>query len=185
MDTPAADIVIDEPLVARLLRAQHPDLADLPLRFEASGRDYAIYRLRDDYAARLPTRLLAAGLGEKEQRWMPELADRLTTRIPAPLRIGVPSAAFPWSWSITRWLDGAVAQFDAAGQLVTDLARFVRELHAPAPTDAPGIRCAEGRSGIGTKRCRSTCRTNRFRNRSRHWLADVRQDGARTLSGRT
>lgn len=137
MATPAAEIVIDEPLIERLLRAQHPDLADLTLRFEASGWDNAIFRLGDDYAVRLPRRLLAAELVEKEHRWMPGLAARLTTPIPTPVRIGMPSREFPWSWSITPWFDGGVGQFDISGQLVGDLAQFVRELHVAAPTDAP------------------------------------------------
>jgi aminoglycoside phosphotransferase (APT) family kinase protein len=137
MDTPAAEIVIDEPLVERLLRAQHPDLADQSLRFVASGWDNAIYRLGEDLAVRLPRRALAAGLIEKEQRWLPEFARRLSTTIPAPVRIGAPSTEFPWSWSVTPWLDGDLAQFDAAGSLVSDLARFIRELHIAAPASAP------------------------------------------------
>jgi aminoglycoside phosphotransferase (APT) family kinase protein len=137
MDTPAAEIVIDEPLVKRLLRAQHPDLADQSLRFVASGWDNAIYRLGEKLAVRLPRRTLAVGLIAKEQRWLPEFASRLSTAIPTPLRIGVPSADFPWPWSVTPWLDGDLAQFDAAGTLVSDLARFIRELHVEAPAFAP------------------------------------------------
>jgi aminoglycoside phosphotransferase (APT) family kinase protein len=137
MDTPAAEIVIDGPLVERLLQAQHPDLAGQSLRFVASGWDNAIYRVGENLAVRLPRRMLAAGLIEKEQRWLPEFANRLSTTIPAPVRIGVPSAEFPWPWSVTPWLDGDVAQFDSAGSLVSDLARFIRELHVAAPATAP------------------------------------------------
>jgi aminoglycoside phosphotransferase (APT) family kinase protein len=137
MDTPPAEIVIDEALVERLLRAQHPDLAGQSLRFVANGWDNAIYRLGNDYAVRLPRRALAAGLVEKEQRWMPEFAERLTVPVPAPVRVGAPSAEFPWHWSITPWLDGELAGLDSSGRLVGDLSRFIRELHVPAPPDAP------------------------------------------------
>ncbi len=137
METPAAETAIDEPLVERLVRAQHPDLAGLRLRFVASGWDNAIYRLGDEYAVRLPRRLLAARLVEKEQRWMPEMAKRLTIPIPAPVRVGVPTSEFPWGWSIAPWLDGELAQVGLSSDLVADLARFVHELHTPAPPEAP------------------------------------------------
>jgi hypothetical protein len=42
---PPADIEIDEPLVRSLLRAQHPDLAHLPLRSMDSGWDNALFKL--------------------------------------------------------------------------------------------------------------------------------------------
>jgi len=35
--TPAADIVVDAPLVQSLLRLQHPDLAKLELRMMGAG----------------------------------------------------------------------------------------------------------------------------------------------------
>jgi aminoglycoside phosphotransferase (APT) family kinase protein len=53
------------------------------------------------------------------------------------VRVGRPSAEFPWPWTITQWLDGELAAFDPNGALVDDLALFVRELHTPAPPDAP------------------------------------------------
>ena len=137
METPAAEIVIDEPLVGRLLRAQHPDLASLPLRLVANGWDNAIFRLGDDYAVRLPRREIAAVLVAKEQKWLPELAHQLTVAIPAPVRVGVPGGEFPWRWSVVPWLAGDVAQAGTGEHLVGDLAQFVRELHVPAPVDAP------------------------------------------------
>jgi aminoglycoside phosphotransferase (APT) family kinase protein len=137
METPESEVVVERELVERLLRTQHPDLADLDLRFVANGWDNLIYRLGDDLAVRLPRRLLSAGLVEKEQRWMPLLAKALTVAIPVPLRVGVPGSGFPWSWSITRWLGGELAQVGASGPLLGDLARFLRELHTTAPLDAP------------------------------------------------
>jgi aminoglycoside phosphotransferase (APT) family kinase protein len=138
VDTPAAEIEIDEALVRSLLAEQHPDLAGLTLRFVASGWDNAIYRLGDELAVRLPRRAVAAELVKKEQRWMPDLASALTIPIPTPVRVGTPATAFPWPWTITSWLDGAVAEFDPSAQLVPDLVQFVRELHVAAPAGAPG-----------------------------------------------
>ncbi len=137
MDTPAADIAVDEPLVRRLLRSQHPDLADLPLVLVASGWDNVLYRLGDDLVVRLPRRLVAAELVVHEQRWLPGIAERVSVAVPSPVRVGTPQPEFPFPWTIARWLVGDLAsETDGAG-FATDLARFVRELHTAAPADAP------------------------------------------------
>ena len=47
-------------LVRRLLAGQHPDLADLEVRFLANGWDNAIFRVGDELLARLPRRELGA-----------------------------------------------------------------------------------------------------------------------------
>ncbi|MFI0776342.1 integrase core domain-containing protein [Streptomyces sp. NPDC021212] len=48
------DIEITAELVRDLLRDQHPDLADRPVRFGARGWDNQLWRLGDDLAVRLP-----------------------------------------------------------------------------------------------------------------------------------
>ena len=47
MATPAAEVDVDVPLVAALLRDQHPDLADLPMAVAANGWDNVVVRLGD------------------------------------------------------------------------------------------------------------------------------------------
>jgi aminoglycoside phosphotransferase (APT) family kinase protein len=59
---PSADVVIDPALVHALLRAQHPDLADLSLVLVGEGWDNQLYRLGNSLAVRLPRRALAADL---------------------------------------------------------------------------------------------------------------------------
>lgn len=140
MATPAAEIDIDEALVRGLLRAQRPDLADLPVRVVANGWDNAMVRIGDSLAARLPRRAAAAGLIESEQRWLVELAPRLPLPIPVPVFAGRPTPDYPWSWSLGPWLDGDTAA--AAPPLDADatartLAGFIAALHVPAPPDAP------------------------------------------------
>ena len=88
---PAADIEIDEPLVRSLLRAQHPDLADLPLQPMDSGWDNAMYKLGAELAVRLPRRVAVTKLIEHEQHWLPQLAPLLPIAVPAPVRIGLPA----------------------------------------------------------------------------------------------
>src|SRR5687768_1127800 len=109
MDTPAAEIDIDEALVAGLLRAQHPDLADLGLKPVANGWDNAIFRLGEQLCVRLPRRAAAVDLLRSEQRWLPRLAGNVKIPIPVPQRRGLPTADFPWPWTITIWYEGQLA----------------------------------------------------------------------------
>lgn len=137
-DTPAADIPVDEALVARLLAEQHPDLAG-PLRLVSDGWDNRLFRLGDALAVRIPRREVAAHLIEHEQRMLPGIASRVSVRVPIPVRVGVPSATFPWPWSVVEWFDGIDgASFDATGRsgLAVPLSQFLGELAVPAP-DAP------------------------------------------------
>src|SRR5829696_9197749 len=55
-EMPAAEVDVDDDLVAGLLREQHPDLARLPLRPLAHGWDNVSFRLGDDLVVRLPRR---------------------------------------------------------------------------------------------------------------------------------
>lgn len=140
MFTPAADIDVDDDLVRALLRLQHPDLAGRSLRLVASGWDNVIYRLGDDLVVRVPRRAVAANLIDNENTWLPVLGPTIRATIPVPLRTGTPSGLFPWPWSITRWIDGRLASdtpFDEHDSLAADLASFVRDLHQPAPVNAP------------------------------------------------
>jgi hypothetical protein len=59
---PAAEVSVSPELVRRLLAAQQPDLAHLPVRLVAHGWDNLMYRLGDELAVRLPRRAAAAGL---------------------------------------------------------------------------------------------------------------------------
>ena len=137
---PAAEVDIDERLVRRLLSDQHPDLAHLPLSLVANGWDNVIFRLGPDLTVRLPRHQLAADLVVNEQRWLPELAPRLSIPIPTPLRIGLPHDTFPWHWSVVPWFDGDVAADVALADPMVQahrLGQFVAALHTPAPVDAP------------------------------------------------
>lgn len=135
---PAADIEIDESLVRSLLREQHPDLADLPLRAIECGWDNALFRLGDALVVRLPRRAAAKQLIEHEQRWLPELAAVLPIPVPAPVRVGRPAANYPWRWSIVPWLRGCTADLcEPRADQAERLAAFLRALHQPAPVNAP------------------------------------------------
>jgi aminoglycoside phosphotransferase (APT) family kinase protein len=86
-------IEVTAELVRDLLRDQHPDLADYPLRLGARGWDNQLWRLGDDLAVRLPWATQSAdALLRKEHTWLPALAPRLPLPVPVPQRLGEPSA---------------------------------------------------------------------------------------------
>jgi aminoglycoside phosphotransferase (APT) family kinase protein len=135
---PPSDIEIDEALVRSLLRAQHPDLAELPLQPMDSGWDNAMYRLGEHLAVRLPRRIAVAKLIDHEQRWLPQLAPLLPIAVPAPVRAGQPSRDYPVRWSIVPWLRGRNADLtEPRADQAERLAAFLCALHRPAPDDAP------------------------------------------------
>lgn len=137
---PAPDVVIDLPLVATLLREQHPDLASLPLTVAAEGWDNVQVRIGADLVARLPRRALAVALLETEQRWLPVLAPLVPVATPVPVRTGAPSPAFPRPWTIARWIEGVRAADRARSERTAwagSLALALAALHVPAPATAP------------------------------------------------
>jgi aminoglycoside phosphotransferase (APT) family kinase protein len=133
---------LDAALVGRLVAAQFPDLAGLPVtEVRSTGTVNAIYRLGEQFYARLPLVPRFVRALEREWRWLPELAPRLTLRIPEPVGLGQPAAGYPSTWAVYRWLDGrpyADQLVDDERQAARDLARFVTELRRiPPPADAP------------------------------------------------
>jgi aminoglycoside phosphotransferase (APT) family kinase protein len=81
------DIVdIDVALVRRLLAAQFPQWADLPVEpVPSAGTINALYRLGDDMAVRLPRIEGAVKDVDREQRWLPRRAPLLPVAIPVVL----------------------------------------------------------------------------------------------------
>jgi aminoglycoside phosphotransferase (APT) family kinase protein len=137
---PPAEIDLDERLVARLIREQFPEFARLDLFPPLVGWDNAMFRLGPELAVRLPRRQAAAQLIVNEQRWLPELAPRLTVPIPVAHRVGTPTAYYPWNWSIVPWVPGTpltATPVRERGSVAPDLASFLVELHTHAPADAP------------------------------------------------
>ena len=137
---PAAEIDIDERLVAALLDEQCRELADLPVRIVDNGWDNTIARAGEEWSVRLPRRSASAVLIEHEQRWLPQLAPSLPLTVPVPWFAGRASDLFPWAWSVCRWLPGESATTAPPTDRVAaarTLAGFVVALHHPAPAEAP------------------------------------------------
>jgi aminoglycoside phosphotransferase (APT) family kinase protein len=139
---PPAEIEITAELVRDLVRDQHPDLADRPVRLGALGWDNQLWRLGDDLAVRIPW-MGDGSLLHHEQTWLPALAPRLPLPIPVPQRWGEPSGRFPRPWIITTWVPGTPADrapITRGADSATSLATFLTALHRPAPEGVPAGR---------------------------------------------
>ncbi len=161
MQRPAADFDITLDVVRAVIEEQHPDLGALELREFDEGWDNVLYRLGPDLVVRLPRREVSVELLLNEQRWLAELAPLLPLPIPAPLRLGRPSAHWNHPWSIVPWIEGTVAEVCAdldEASCASSLGRFLRALHHEAPGDAPRNPfrggALQGRLDAFTQRCK-------------------------------
>jgi len=135
---PAADLDVSPELVRTLLRAQHPDLAGLPLARLAHGWDNELYRLGGELVVRLPRRAVAATLVENELAWLPVIATHCSLPVPVPVRRGAPCEAYPYAWSIAPYLPPRPVGEDMLDdKAARALGEFVRGLHVTAPPEAP------------------------------------------------
>ncbi|MCW2811351.1 MAG: aminoglycoside phosphotransferase family protein [Friedmanniella sp.] len=132
---------IDAALAGRLVAAQFPRWADLPVRpFVHNGWDNSTFRLGDDLTVRLPNGPWYAQGVAKEQRWLPVLAPQLPLPIPTPVAQGAPGCGYPYAWSIYRWLEGEPARREAVrdlNDLAVALAGFLVALAGVDPADGP------------------------------------------------
>lgn len=137
----ADEFPIDAALVRRLLAAQFPHWATLPITpVPSAGTDNAIYRLGDALAVRLPRIHWATGQAGKEWHWLAKLAPQLPLAIPVPLALGEPGEGYPWQWTVAPWLPGENAntgQIDDLTQAAADLAQFLTALWRVDPTGGP------------------------------------------------
>lgn len=137
----ADEIDTDAELVRRLLAAQFPQRAELPIRRVASaGTDNALYRLGGDMVARLPRIHWAVANVAHEYCWLPWLAARLPVAVPSPLAMGTPAAGYPYPWSVYSWLEGdtpVVGRLADPRRLALELAGFVTALQRLDPIDGP------------------------------------------------
>jgi aminoglycoside phosphotransferase (APT) family kinase protein len=124
-------VEIDTALAGRLVAAQFPRWAALPVRPVAGGGwDNRTFRLGEEMLVRLPSAERYVAQVAKEQFWLPRLAPRLPLPIPAPLAMGAPGEGYPWPWSVYRWIEGATAAASIIDdvKLAVDLAHFLAAL---------------------------------------------------------
>lgn len=126
------EVATDIELVRRLLAAQFPEWAKLPIEpVHSSGTDNAMYRLGEAMAVRLPRIHWAIAQVAKEQYWLPKIAPKLPLATPVPLGLGQPGEGYPWQWSVYRWLEGQTLTNENVSdmpQIARTLADFVKAL---------------------------------------------------------
>ena len=137
----AGEIDISADLAARLVAGQFPQWAGLPVRAVTSaGTECVLYRLGDDLVIRLPRRP-GEGLDELlTQGALPRLAAFVPVAVPTLIAEGRPTAEYPATWGVLRWLDGDTpveGHLDAPGLLAADLAKFLRALWGIELADGP------------------------------------------------
>jgi aminoglycoside phosphotransferase (APT) family kinase protein len=139
---------VEPELITRLLEAQHPGLAGLPLGRRFHGWDNVIVRLGDDLAVRLPRTAAAVGSMVKELTWLPRLRSGWTFPAPVPVAAGEPGEGYPWPWSVVTWVHGSVhAELPWDASAAEPFATALRQVHVPLPADAePPENLAESRS---------------------------------------
>jgi aminoglycoside phosphotransferase (APT) family kinase protein len=139
--THTGEVHIDAALIKRLLAAQFPHWADLPVSPAVpQGWDNRTFRLGERMTVRLPSAERYVAQVEKEHRWLPRLAPHLPLPIPVPLGRGVPADGYPWPWSIYRWIEGETATIGRIAdphRFATGLAHFLVALERVDPTDGP------------------------------------------------
>ena len=136
------EIATDVILVRRLIAAQFPQWAHLPIRrVRSAGSDNALYRLGNEMVVRLPLRTgRTIESLDKEYEWLPRLGPLLPLAIPVPLARGMPAAGYPCGWAVYRWLAGETATIERlshSGQTATALARFLTALRRIDVTGGP------------------------------------------------
>ena len=140
-DQPDMNVNITIPLVRQLVDTQFPCWAELPItNVEYSGWDNRTFRLGNSMSVRLPSAAGYAAQVRKEQQWLPRLAPLLPLPIPVPLAMGVPTAEYPWHWSIYRWLEGQHATLERIAdlrQFALALADFLVALYRIDATGGP------------------------------------------------
>ncbi|MFJ5263151.1 aminoglycoside phosphotransferase family protein [Streptomyces sp. NPDC088387] len=135
------EVDIDTALVERLVAAQFPRWAGLPVtRLVSSGTENAMFRLGPELVVRLPRHPRAVDAIDHELTWLDRLGPALDTPVPRPVGRGGPGAGFGWPWGVYGWLEGrnpmAGAVEDPAA-LAAGLADFVTALRRVDAVDGP------------------------------------------------
>lgn len=136
-------IILNPDLARKLIAEQFPEYSSLPIvDVEKQGHDNRTYRLGDHMLIRMPTAADYALKVPKEQELLPQLAKRLSVNIPAPIKMGNPSADYPYPFSIYKWLSGKSINLltlidQEKEQLAFDVAKFLKELQAITDVEGP------------------------------------------------
>ena len=100
-----------------LIAEQFPEYASLPIvDVEKQGHDNRTYRLGDHMLIRMPTAANYALKVPKEQELLQKLAKCLSVNIPAPIKMGKPSAYTEETSAVARKMSGELAEAILIGE---------------------------------------------------------------------
>lgn len=108
------------------------------------GIDNFTFRLGEEYVVKYPSKRCYALQPIKDHKWLPIIEPYISTNIPKPIALGMPTKNFQHNWTINTWIEGETLE-DVGGdlsekqlkQLATDLAQFIKELHQAPIENAP------------------------------------------------
>lgn len=134
-------ITINADLVKKLIKEQFPQWSNLDIKpVKNGGNDNRTFHLGEELSVRLPSEEAYSYQVEKEQKWLPILAEKLSFTIPTPIAKGVANEDYPWSWSIYKWLEGETLSYkkiDGLSQFAKDLGTFLNEFQAIDASEGP------------------------------------------------
>ncbi|WAE74768.1 aminoglycoside phosphotransferase family protein [Streptomonospora nanhaiensis] len=138
MDMHEGQVAVSAEAAARIVAAEFPEWAGLPLApVLPGGTDNAVFRLGEGFSVRFPLRPGDPGeVGRRlraEASAARELFGRTRFATPAPVAVGGPREGYPLPWAVQTWLPGTPAdRLDPGGStgFALDLAEFVRGARA-------------------------------------------------------
>jgi len=128
-------------LVSRLIKEQFPQWANLQIEpVEHSGHDNRTFHLGEEMTVRLPSGEEYVPQVEKEMKWLPVLAGRLSLPISSPVAQGKADGLYPFPWSVNKYIPGETLHKNNIldiNQFAAALADFLKELQSIDTKGAP------------------------------------------------
>jgi aminoglycoside phosphotransferase (APT) family kinase protein len=133
------EVIVDDPLVRRLVDTQFPQWSDMTLRrVRSTGTDNAIFRLGSDLGLRLPRIHWAVSQVDLEWNWLPKLESHLPITVPVPLAKGEPGFGYPYPWLVYPWIAGEDLQHASGVDLISAARRVASMIAALHCVDIVG-----------------------------------------------
>lgn len=131
-------LAVSDALASSLVRTQFPHLGALEIGRRFTVEDHVTIRLGERLCARFPTTPDLDAFVEQSGRWSLPAARDWDFPAGVPLLTGSPTDEYTSHWEIAPWLPGSNATIvGLAPSASPALGRALRQVHSPAPQDAP------------------------------------------------
>ncbi len=143
--TGESTLITDE-AVRALIDEQFPHLVDEEIGRRYTLEDHIAVRIGDHHGALFPRFAVDDGLFARVADLVRPHMERWSFPVSAPVGTGVPGAGYPHHWTLVEWISASTAAFvPLHAQSARALGAAIREIHVPAPADAPSSdTCAGG-----------------------------------------